>query len=51
MKTVKELMGATNSLDTKIADIHLSTDDETQSELRLTDIDQATEQVVIHCKS
>jgi hypothetical protein len=43
MRTVKDLMGAT--VNPNIADIQLSTDDETQSELRLTDIGDETEKV------
>ena len=39
MRTVKELVGATNDIPSTGIDIRLSTDDESQSELHLTDID------------
>lgn len=48
IKTVKELMGATIDdipLDKRLADINLTTDDETHSELKLTDVEQSIAQV------
>ena len=46
MRTVKELMGATNPLDTQLADIRLSTDDEGPSELKLTDVEVFSDAVI-----
>ena len=45
---MKELMGATIDdipLDKRLADINLTTDDETHSELKLTDVEQSIAQV------
>ena len=54
IKTVKELMGATIDdipLDKRLADINLTTDDETHSELKLTDVEQSIAQVSFHFSS
>mgnify|MGYP000284105814 CR=1 FL=1 len=47
MKTVKELMGATNPMESKLEDIRFSTDEEGHSDLQLTDMELATEKVDI----